>query len=135
MNAPIPPDQTQDPMEAFIVRWQGREGGQVRANYALFLSEMCDALGLQRPDPAEASRFGEKAAKRPSIPAGAVEQTATVFAALAAASGPLDAGAIADAFRKSKNLEKSIAGVFASLARLGHIAKRNGKMFEIRRAA
>jgi len=39
-------------LDAFIRRWQGREGGQERANYALFLSELCDAIGLPRPDPA-----------------------------------------------------------------------------------
>jgi hypothetical protein len=39
-------------VEAFIARWQGREGGQERANYALFLSELCDAIGVDRPDPA-----------------------------------------------------------------------------------
>jgi hypothetical protein len=56
MNAPIPPDQTQDPDEAFIARWQRREGGQERANYALYLSEMWEALGLPHPDSAEARR-------------------------------------------------------------------------------
>jgi len=28
--------------DAFIARWQGQEGGQERANYALFLTELCD---------------------------------------------------------------------------------------------
>jgi hypothetical protein len=41
-------------LDAFIHRWQGREGGQERANYALFLSELCDAIGVRRPDPASA---------------------------------------------------------------------------------
>lgn len=40
----------------FIDRWQGREGGQERANYQLFLSELCDVLGVPRPDPAGATR-------------------------------------------------------------------------------
>ncbi len=40
--------------EDFIARWQGQEGGQERANYALFLSELCDVLGVGRPDPASA---------------------------------------------------------------------------------
>ena len=31
-------------VEAFIARWQGREGGQERANYAMFLTELCSAL-------------------------------------------------------------------------------------------
>ena len=42
-------------IEAFIARWQGHEGGQERANYALFLTEVCAALGLQPPDVAEAT--------------------------------------------------------------------------------
>lgn len=41
-------------IEAFIARWQGREGGQERANYALFLGELASALGLPPPDPAGA---------------------------------------------------------------------------------
>lgn len=44
-----------DPIERFIARWQGHEGGQERANYALFLTELCDALGLPHPDVANAS--------------------------------------------------------------------------------
>jgi hypothetical protein len=37
--------------DAFIARWEAREGGQERANYALFLSEVCDVIGVPRPDP------------------------------------------------------------------------------------
>jgi hypothetical protein len=55
MNAPVPPDSQSDPVERFIARWQGHEGGQERANYALFLTELCDVLGLKRPDPAQAT--------------------------------------------------------------------------------
>jgi hypothetical protein len=32
-------------LEAFITNWQGREGGQERANCALFLTQLCLALG------------------------------------------------------------------------------------------
>ena len=42
-------------VEAFITRWQGQEGGQERANYALFLTELTDLLGLPHPDPASAT--------------------------------------------------------------------------------
>ncbi len=42
-------------IEDFIARWQGRHGGQERANYALFLTELCDVLGLPHPDPASAA--------------------------------------------------------------------------------
>jgi hypothetical protein len=40
----------------FIARWQGQEGGQERANYALFLTELCDLLGVDHPHPAGATR-------------------------------------------------------------------------------
>ncbi len=42
-------------IDAFIARWQGREGGQERANYGLFLTELCDILDVPRPQPASAS--------------------------------------------------------------------------------
>ena len=42
-------------VEAFLQRWVGQEGGAERANYQLFLSELCDVLGVARPDPAQAS--------------------------------------------------------------------------------
>ena len=74
-------------------------------------------------------------ARKLSFPTDPVAQTAAVFAALHAAEGPTDAAAIANDFRKSKNLEKNIAGVLASLARLGHVATKDGKTFEIKRVA
>jgi hypothetical protein len=55
MNAPFPPPASPDPVERFIARWQGQEGGQERANYALFLTQLCDVLGLPQPDPAQAT--------------------------------------------------------------------------------
>ena len=48
------PRDNSEKIEAFIVRWQGQAGGQERANYALFLTELCDALDLPHPDPADA---------------------------------------------------------------------------------
>ena len=41
-------------VQSFIDRWTGREGGAERANYALFLTELCDLLGVQRPTPSGA---------------------------------------------------------------------------------
>lgn len=35
----------------FIARWQA-SGGAERANYQLFLAELCDVLGVPRPEPA-----------------------------------------------------------------------------------
>jgi hypothetical protein len=40
----------------FIQRWTGREGGAERANYAMFLSELCDVIGVARPEPAGQGR-------------------------------------------------------------------------------
>ncbi|MEW5994168.1 MAG: DNA methyltransferase, partial [Candidatus Zixiibacteriota bacterium] len=42
-------------VDTFIQRWSNREGGQERANYSLFLTELCDVLGVPHPDPADAS--------------------------------------------------------------------------------
>lgn len=44
----------QPKVESFIARWQNQEGGQERANYALFLTELCDLLQLPHADPASA---------------------------------------------------------------------------------
>ncbi|NJM46548.1 MAG: hypothetical protein HC860_10485 [Alkalinema sp. RU_4_3] len=37
-------------MDRFIARWQ-KAGGTERANYQMFFAELCDALGVQRPNP------------------------------------------------------------------------------------
>ncbi len=39
-------------IDAFIQRWSAARGGAERANYQMFLGELCDALDLPRPDPA-----------------------------------------------------------------------------------
>ncbi len=52
-------------VENFIARWQGREGGQERANYAMFLTELCTVLELGQPDPADNSHeFNDYAFER-----------------------------------------------------------------------
>lgn len=56
-------------VETFIQRWTAREGGAERANYQMFLSELCDVIGVERPDPAGAERAAndyvfERAVKR-----------------------------------------------------------------------
>src|ERR671920_79144 len=38
-------------VDAFIRRWTAREGVAERANYQMFLSELCDVLGVERPEP------------------------------------------------------------------------------------
>lgn len=39
-------------VEQFVHRWTAREGGQERANYALFLTELCSVIGVPAPEPA-----------------------------------------------------------------------------------
>ncbi len=39
-------------IEHFISRWSAREGGQERANYALFLAELRAVIGVPPPEPA-----------------------------------------------------------------------------------
>jgi hypothetical protein len=61
-----------EPVEQFIARWPGRTGGQERANHALFLSELCDAIGVPRPEPASAATeendyVFERAVKEPAL--------------------------------------------------------------------
>ncbi|MFQ3666655.1 MAG: DNA methyltransferase [Sphingomonadaceae bacterium] len=45
-------------LEAFIARWLNLPGGAERANAQPFLSELADALGLPRPDPAIGGTIG-----------------------------------------------------------------------------
>ncbi len=42
-------------IDAFIARWTSREGGAERANYQMFLTELCEVIGVDKPDPAEAT--------------------------------------------------------------------------------
>jgi hypothetical protein len=41
---------TIDPSAAFITRWKASGAGE-RANCQLFLSELCDLIGVARPNP------------------------------------------------------------------------------------
>lgn len=44
-------EPVENTVEDFIARWQHADGSE-RANYQLFLTELCALLGLDRPDPA-----------------------------------------------------------------------------------
>ncbi|MDF2973945.1 MAG: class SAM-dependent methyltransferase, partial [Microvirga sp.] len=45
-----------DFIDLFITRWTAREGGAERANYQMFLSELCDVIGVKRPEPSGQER-------------------------------------------------------------------------------
>jgi len=47
--------QDTDPVQTFIHRWRSNEGGAERANFPLFLIELCGLLDLPPPDPAGAT--------------------------------------------------------------------------------
>lgn len=71
----IEDDGRQEAAQAFVDRWLGGVGGQERANYVLFLSELTDALGVSRPDPAGAATelndyVLERAVREPQIDGG-----------------------------------------------------------------
>ena len=59
---------------------------------------------------------------KPMFPSGEVEQTAAVMAALASASCPLDALALAATFRQGRRVAPKIAAVLAALTRMGFAA-------------
>lgn len=42
-------------LDPFIARWRANEGGAERANFPLFLTELCTILDLPQPQPADAS--------------------------------------------------------------------------------
>jgi hypothetical protein len=44
----VPADSPNDAVESFIARWE-HSGSAERANYQLFLSELCDLLGVPAP--------------------------------------------------------------------------------------
>jgi hypothetical protein len=48
-----------DAIEAFIARW-GTSSGAERANYQIFLAELCDLLGVSRPDPSVADEAANR---------------------------------------------------------------------------
>jgi hypothetical protein len=77
-----------------------------------------------------------RAGPKPAFPSGEVEQTAAVMAALASASRPLDALALAAGFKQGRRVASKIAAVLAALARMGFVASADGgATFSLRRAA
>jgi hypothetical protein len=77
----------------------------------------------------------DKEQKR-SFPTSAIEQAAEVFAALAAARGPVDAATIAATYRQGKKAEPKIAAILAAAARIGEVATMDdSRTFQFRRVA
>ena len=72
--------------------------------------------------------------QRPLFPADDVQQTAAVFSVLAAAQRPLDAGAIAAHFRRTRSTVPNIVRVLAALSRLGYVFSADAKTFALHAA-
>jgi len=70
-----------------------------------------------------------------TFPSGEVEQTAAVMAALASATRPLDAVALAATVRQDCRVAPKIAAVLAALTRMGFAAVADGGTFALRLAA
>jgi hypothetical protein len=117
-----------------VLTWDGYPVPQVVDGKEAYPKAL-DKMAAKEEQIEAALGIEEKGAKKGSFPTDAVGQTAAVFAALAASQGAVTVADIAAGYRKSKNLETTIAGVLASLTRLGHVSTRDGKTFELRRAA
>jgi hypothetical protein len=76
------------------------------------------------------------AGPKPLLPTDDMAQTAAVMAALANASAPLDAAALAARFRQGRRVEPKIASVLGALLRMGFVSgSTDGRRFSLRRAA
>ena len=73
--------------------------------------------------------------QKPLFPSSDVERAAEVYAALAAARGPLDASAIAATFRQGARVQGAIARILNTWARVGEFYTSDGKTFTLRRSA
>ena len=112
-----------------LVRW-------LRPDYQIpRFSKGVDKQGAKEQGAQVAAELIAAVEQKPSFPTGAVEQTAAVFGALAAAGGPLDARGLAAQFKRTKTTEKKVGEVLASLARLGYVISDDGKAFALRRVA
>lgn len=73
---------------------------------------------------------------KPTFPVEDVAQTAAVMSALAVASGPMDAAAIASTFKHGRRVSAKVGAVLNALARMGFVASPDGgRTFQLRRVA
>lgn len=111
-----------------LVRW-------LRPDYQIPRFKGVDKQAAKEEGAQVAAELIAAVEQKPSFPSGAVEQTAAVFAALAAARNPLDAKGLAAHFKRTKTTEKKVSEVLASLARLGYVTSEDGQTFALRRVA
>lgn len=65
-------------IQGFIAKWQGIKGGAERANYAQFINDFCQALGLPEPEVAESGKLGNYQFEGPVQGGGAGGSTGAI---------------------------------------------------------
>jgi hypothetical protein len=113
-----------------IVRWLRPDYQIPRFGTAAQKAELDLVGGAVPPEAAPA------AGPKPLFPTDDMAQTAAVMAALANASAPLDATALAARFRQGRRVGPKIASVLGALLRMGFASTSDGgRSFSLRRAA
>ncbi|RJF69827.1 type IIL restriction-modification enzyme MmeI [Rhodopseudomonas palustris] len=118
--------------DRFIARWQHREGGQERANYSLFLTELCDVIGVERPQPAGATHehndyVFERVVKMGGVSLGRIdlykrhsfvlEAKQSRWPAERRLFGPRSAAAVRDEARRGRGAARAWEGLMLSAKR------------------
>ena len=111
-----------------LVRWLRPEYQRARARVAPEQRAKEAGEQLEAPLVIEAAK-----AQKPAFPAGDLERTAAVFAALTEAATPLNAQSIAAKFRQGRKIEPSVARILAAFARMGQFHTGDGARFTLRR--
>jgi len=70
-----------------------------------------------------------------AFPSDDMAQTAAVMSALAMASGPLDAAAVASTFTQGRRVVAKVTAVLFALSRMGFVDVDDGRSYRLRRAA
>ncbi|MGH6927567.1 MAG: class I SAM-dependent DNA methyltransferase, partial [Dongiaceae bacterium] len=107
-----------------LVRWLRPDYQRARAGVAPEQRTEAAEEQLEAPLIIEAAKE-----LKPAFPAGDLERTAAVFAALTKAARPLDSKSIAAKFRQGQKIEPSVARILAAFARMGQFHTGDGARF------
>ena len=113
-----------------FVRWLRPEYQRGRAGVAAEPAQLAPEEQLEAEFVTEAGKM-----QKLWFPAADVERMAAVYAALASASAPLNARAIAAIFRQGARVEPAISRILKAWARIGQFHTADGKTFSLRRSA
>lgn len=113
-----------------MVRWLRPDYQKVRAGIA---EEGAPRVADEQREMLLVAKAG--AEQKPSFPSDEVARTAAVMAALASTQGTVEANAVAAGFRQGKRIEPHVRATLTSLVRMGFASSRDGKSYQLRRAA